>query len=324
MTNIYFYIGFAVLIIGMLLMDLGLFNKKSHKVTNKEALAWTGVWTGLALIFGLLIYFFYPDESGHKATEFFTAYIIEKALSVDNLFVFILVFSFFKVPDEYHHKVLTYGIVGAIVLRCIFIFSGATIINYTNIDLNFDILSYHIDKINWVLALFGAFLVYAGIGSLKDDDDEEKDFSNNPGVKIIKWFYNVVPRFDGDKFFTKENGVKSATLLLVVVGVVEVTDLIFAVDSIPAIFTISRDPFILYTSNIFAILGLRMLYFLLSNFMQYFSYLKYGLAFVLSFIGIKMLIEPVYHISSPVSLGIVAGALLTATLASIIFKPKEA
>lgn len=317
-TNIYFIGGFALLVVIMLLIDLGLFNKKAHRISNKEAAIWSCVWIGLATIFGGLVYAFLGVE---KASEFYTAFLIEKALSVDNLFVFILVFSFFKVPEQYHHKVLFWGIVGAIVLRAIFIFTGATIINYTYLP-DFNILGYTFHEVNIILTLFGLFLVYAGIKSMGGDDDDETDFSEKKYIKVIKSLFPFTDKFDGGKFFTIEKGKKVGTLLLLVVAVIEVTDLIFAVDSIPAIFTVSRDPFILYTSNIFAILGLRTLYFLLANFMHYFAYLKYGLAGILSFIGFKMVIAPIFHISSLVSLSVVIFLLFAATMASIIWKPK--
>jgi tellurite resistance protein TerC len=317
-NNPYLIGGFVILVIAMLLIDLGIFNKKSHKITNKEAAAWSVVWISLAMLFGGVIYAGFGVE---KASEFYTAFLIEKALSVDNLFVFILVFTFFRVPGEYHHKVLFWGIIGAIFLRAIFIFSGATIINLTYLP-DFALMGYSFTKVNVILTMFGLFLVYAGIKSMGGDDDEEQDFSNSWGIRLIKSLIPVKAEFVGGKFFTMENGKKTGTLLLLVVGVIEVTDLIFAVDSIPAIFTVSRDPFILYTSNIFAILGLRSLYFLLANFMQYFAYLKYGLAGILSFIGIKMVIAPVYHISSPVSLAVVAGLLIAATIASVLWKPE--
>lgn len=317
--NPYFIGGFIVLIIIMLTLDLGVFNKKIHKISNKEAIVWSGVWIGLAMIFGFFIYLYLGVE---KSSEYYTAFIIEKALSVDNLFVFILIFNFFKVPTEYHHKVLYWGILGAIILRAIFIFTGAQIINFTYLP-NFHLFGILIIEFNIILTLFGLFLIYAGIKSMGSDDDEEKDFSGSWGIKIIKFFFPVTDKYHGNKFFTIENGKRVATLLFLVVGVVEVTDVIFAVDSIPAIFTVSRDPFILYSSNIFAILGLRSLYFLLANFMHLFAYLKYGLAFILSFIGLKMVIVPIFHISSPVSLIIVALALIIAVVASVIWKPKE-
>lgn len=317
--NIYFIISFTTIVILMLILDLGFFNKKEHRITNKEAVIWSSIWIGIAIIFGGFIYQFLGSE---KSSEFYTAFLVEKALSVDNLFVFILVFNYFKVPEEYHHKVLFWGIIGAIMLRAIFIFSGTTLINFTYLP-KFNIGTYTIENANVILTLFGIFLVYAGIKSLGGDDDESQDFSNSWGIKIVKVLFPVTNSFDKGYFFTIENGKKVGTLLLIVVGVIEVTDLLFAVDSIPAIFTVSQDPFILYTSNIFAILGLRTLYFLLANFMQYFTYLKYGLSLILSFIGFKMIAAPFIHINSYVSLSIVGITLLIATISSVIWKPIE-
>lgn len=312
---------FAVIVITMLLLDLGVFNKKSHEVTNKEAVTWSMIWIGLALGFAGFIY--YMDGS-ERASQFLSAYFIEKALSVDNLFVFILVFGFFNVPKFTQHKVLFWGILGALVFRAIFIFTGVKLIEMTYLP-EFELGGYNL-HINILLTLFGAFLLYAGVKSaLVDEDDEEKDFSQSPGARFVRWLFpRVTQEYHGDRFFVILKGLKYATPLLVVVGVIEFTDLLFAVDSIPAIFAIApKDPFILYTSNIFAILGLRSLYFLLANFIQMFRYLKYGLAVILSFIGIKMLIAPVFHISSILSLGIVVGVLILSTLASLIIKPKE-
>ncbi len=320
--------GFAITVIIMLMLDLGVFNKKSHVVTSKEATIWSVVWISLAMIFSGVVYWvFNQDAGGHelaieKFTQFQAAYWIEKALSVDNLFVFILVFSFFKVPRALHHKVLFWGIIGALVFRAIFIFAGVGIINVTYLP-DMEIFGRMV-SINVVLTLFGLFLIYAGIKSWGGgDDDEEKDFSNSAGARLVKRLYKVSDNYDGDKFFTIQNGVKIATPLLVVVAVIEFTDVLFAVDSIPAIFAISSDPFILYTSNIFAILGLRSLYFLLSNFIHMFSKLPYGLSVILTFIGVKMIISPWYHISSPVSLGIVGGVLLLSVILSIIFPGKK-
>ncbi|WP_084240492.1 TerC/Alx family metal homeostasis membrane protein [Pedobacter africanus] len=314
-------IGFAVVVIVMLLLDLGVFNKKVHAVSSKEAAIWSVVWIGLSMVFSLVVW----HTSGfEKFTQFQSAYWIEKALSVDNLFVFILVFGFFNVPKELHHKVLFWGIIGALLFRAIFIFAGVELINLTYLP---EMLVFgQLVKINVVLLIFGLFLVYAGIksGLAKEDDDGEKDFSKSPGARVIYKLFKVSKEFDGAKFFTVQNGVKLATPLLVVVAVIEFTDLLFAVDSIPAIFAIAPDdPFILYTSNIFAILGLRALYFLLANFIHMFSLLKYGLAIILSFIGLKMVIGPFYHISSPVSLSIVGGVLVLSVIASIIFAPKK-
>jgi tellurite resistance protein TerC len=374
---------FFTVVLLMLLLDLGIFNKKSHIVTNKEAAIWSLVWIGISMMFSGFIYIMTNETAGvEKFVQFQSAYWIEKALSVDNLFVFILVFNYFNVPREYHHRVLFWGIIGALVMRAIFIFSGVGIIKVTYIDeillgqisstasivlssvagililaglyfatkkalslaislivsgsvllalfnaqeLYPAVRDLNIPHINIVLTAFGLFLIYAGVKSwfVEDDDDEEKDFSNSPGAKFVHRFFKVSKEFDKDRFFTVENGVKLATPLLVVIGVIEFTDLLFAVDSIPAIFAIApNDPFILYTSNIFAILGLRSLYFLLSNFIHMFSRLKYGLAIILVFIGTKMVIAPFFHISSTASLIVVGSVLLVSVAASVMFPEKE-
>ena len=316
--------AFSVVVIVMLLLDLGIFNKKSHIISNKEAAIWSIVWISISMIFSIFIYIMTNETAGlEKFAQFQSAYWIEKALSVDNLFVFIVVFGFFNVPREYHHKVLFWGILGALFMRAIFIFSGVGLINITYLPA-MTILGKSV-SINVVLTSFGAFLIYAGIKSwFAEDDDDEKDFSKSPGAKFVYRFFKISKEFDKDKFFTVENGVKLATPLLVVVGVIEFTDLLFAVDSIPAIFAIApNDPFILYTSNIFAILGLRSLYFLLANFIHMFSRLKYGLAIILAFIGVKMVISPWYHIPSPISLAIVVGVLIISVLLSVIFKEEK-
>nr|WP_262908842.1 TerC/Alx family metal homeostasis membrane protein [Chryseobacterium turcicum] len=322
--------GFAITVVIMLLLDLGVFNKKSHEVSSKEATIWSIVWISLSMVFSGVVYWVFntdgtPESHAiavEKFTQYQAAYWIEKALSVDNLFVFILVFGFFKVPKFLHHKVLFWGIIGALIFRAIFIFAGVELIDLTYLP-EMDILG-HLVRINVVMTLFGLFLIYAGIKSWGDGgDDEDEDYSDTAGAKLIKSFWKVSDNYDGDKFFTVQNGIKMATPLLVVVAVIEFTDVLFAVDSIPAIFAISKDPFILYTSNIFAILGLRSLYFLLANFIHMFSKLPYGLAFILAFIGVKMLIAPWYHISSPVSLGIVGGVLLLSVLISVIFPDKK-
>lgn len=312
---------FSVVVLIMLLLDLGIFNKNSHAVTNKEAIIWSIVWISLSMGFSGVIYYFMGVE---KFSQFQSAYWIEKALSVDNLFVFIMVFGFFNVPKENHHKVLFWGIIGALVLRAVFIFSGVELIKLTYLPA-MNIFG-HDMEINVVLTIFGLFLIYAGIKSAfaDDDDDEEKDFSTSPGARVVHRFFKVSKNYDKDHFFTIENGIKMATPLLVVVGVIEFTDLLFAVDSIPAIFAIAPDdPFILYTSNIFAILGLRSLYFLLANFIHLFSKLKYGLAIILAFIGVKMVISPIYHIESMHSLMVVGGVLVLSVLASVVFPEKK-
>ena len=315
--------GFAIVVVIMLIIDLGLFNKKSHTISNKEAITWSIVWISLSMIFSGAVYYVLGFE---KFTQFQSAYWIEKALSVDNLFVFILVFKFFDVANENKHKVLFWGIIGALVLRAIFIFSGAFFIEltYLNKILSlFGVAGFKYD-INIIMTLFGLFLVYAGIKSWSaDDDDEDEDYNNTRGARLVRKFFRVSDKYDGDKFFTIENGVKLATPLLVVVAVIEFTDLLFAVDSIPAIFAISKDPLILYTSNIFAILGLRALFFLLDNFIHLFSKLKYGLAIILSFIGIKMVIAPFFHIDSVYSLIVIGGVLILSVILSIMFPEKE-
>lgn len=322
-------VGFALLIMIMLLLDLGVFNKKAHEVSTKEATVWSVIWISLSMTFsGIIYWIFNQDEGGNalafeKFTQFQAAYWIEKALSVDNLFVFILVFSFFKVPKHLHHKVLFWGIIGALIFRAIFIFAGIGIIQLTYLP-EIQIFGKAV-QINIVMTLFGLFLIYAGVKSWGEgDDDDEKDFSNTAGAKLIKKCWKVSDNYVEDRFFTIQNGVKMATPLLIVVAVIEFTDVLFAVDSIPAIFAISKDPFILYTSNIFAILGLRSLYFLLANFIHMFSKLPYGLAVILSFIGVKMLISPWVHIPSPISLGVVAGILILSVLISLLFPQKEA
>ena len=316
-------VTFAIAVLLMLIIDLGIFNKKSHVVSNKEAIIWSSVWISLAMLFSGLVYSF---AGATKFYEFQSAYWIEKALSVDNLFVFILVFKFFDVANENKHKVLFWGIIGALVLRAIFIFSGAFLIELTYLNKILNIFGVEGFKynINIIMTLFGLFLVYAGIKSWSaGDEEDDEDYNDTRGAKLIRRFFSVSDKYVGDKFFTIENGKKLATPLLVVVAVIEFTDLLFAVDSIPAIFAISNDPFILYTSNIFAILGLRALFFLLDNFIHLFSKLTYGLAFILSFIGIKMIISPFYHIESVYSLMVIGGILVLSVIASIIFPNKQ-
>ena len=305
----------------MLLLDLGILNKKGHAISSREAAIWSAIWISLAMGFSGIIYHYMGLE---KFTQFQGAYWIEKALSIDNLFVFILVFGYFNVAKEAQHKVLFWGVLGALLFRAIFIFSGVWILNYTYLPEMH--LFGHDVKINYLLTLFGFILIVAGIKSWfsHGEDDGDKDFSKSPGAKLIHRIFKVSDKFDGDKFFTFQNGIKMATPLLVVVAIIEFTDLLFAVDSIPAIFAIAPDdPFILYTSNIFAILGLRSLYFLLANFMYMFSRLHFGLALILAFIGTKMLIAPWVHISSPMSLAVVGSILVISVLWSILFPYKK-
>ncbi len=316
-------VTFAFAVIIMLVIDLGIFNKKSHVVSNKEAVIWSSVWISLAMVFSGLVYTY---AGSSKFYEFQSAYWIEKALSVDNLFVFILVFKFFDVANENKHKVLFWGIIGALFLRAIFIFSGAFLIELTYLNKILNVFGFESFKynINIIMTLFGLFLVYAGIKSWSaGDDDDEEDYNDTRGAKLIRRFFSVSEKYVGDKFFTVENGKRLATPLLVVLAVIEFTDLLFAVDSIPAIFAISNDPFILYTSNIFAILGLRALFFLLDNFIHLFSKLTYGLAFILSFIGLKMILAPFYHIESVFSLMVIGGILVLSVIASIFLPVKS-
>ena len=293
---------------------------------------------------GRFVYLVFKNADGHafameKFSQFQAAYWIEKALSVDNLFVFILVFGFFKIPKEYQHKILFWGILGALFFRAIFIFAGVELIKLTYLpafsigDFNFSLDNDTAEHANFatkeffrpnvILTLFGIFLIVAGIKSWSSDDDDDKDLSDNMGVKLVHKFFKVSPSFDGDKFFTIKNGIKMATPLFVALAVIEITDLVFAVDSIPAIFAIApNDPFILYSSNIFAILGLRSLYFLLANSMDKFGKLHYGLAVILSFIGIKMIIMPFYHFDSTISLAIIGGILLITIIWSLLANKK--
>ena len=310
----YILIGFALLIFGLLALDLYVFNKDAHKVSTKEALSWSVIWIGLGVLFGVYIYL---DFGLEKASQYYSAFLIEKALSVDNLFVFILVFKFFKVPDKFQHKVLFYGILGAIFMRAIFIFSGVTLIELTYLPEFFWLgRSFHI---NIIMTLFGVFLLYAGIKAWTSQDSEGdgKDFSKSVGTRLIHKLFRVDPQFHGGDFFTQINGKTHATQLLVVVAVIEFTDLLFAVDSIPAIFAISNDPIILYTSNIFAILGLRALYFLLANSFDMFYYLQHGLSFILVFIGVKMIVSSTWHFPSTLSLLVVFGILAISILLSL-------
>lgn len=301
----YILIAFGIVVLGLLALDLYVFNKEPHKVSTREAFNWSLLWIGLGLLFGGYIYLDFGIE---KASQYYSAFLIEKALSVDNLFVFILIFRFFKVPDKYQHKVLFYGILGAIIFRAIFILSGVALINKTYLpEFSWMGVVFHI---NLILTIFGIFLMYAGYKSWKSDEEEaDRDFSNSLGIRLVKKLFPVDPRYHEGKFFVRINGKRFATQLLIVVAVIEFTDLVFAVDSIPAIFAISQDPIILYTSNIFAILGLRALYFLLANSFDMFHYLQHGLSFILGFIGFKMILSAVYHLPSPISLAVVFGIL---------------
>jgi tellurite resistance protein TerC len=289
---------FGLLIIGLLILDLGVFHKRVHIVKVKEALLWSCGWITLAAIFNLVVWYFLGSQ---KALEFLTGYLIEESLSVDNLFVFIMIFSYFAVLPIYHHRVLFWGIMGAVIMRAIFIASGTILLN-----------AFH-----WIVYVFGFFLVITGIKMLLFKEKEihpEKNFV----VRLFKKFVPVCNVYEGQSFFVRKEGKLCATTLFIVLIVVETTDVIFATDSIPAIFAITRDPFIVYTSNIFAILGLRALYFLLAGIMDRFVYLKTGLSFVLSFVGIKMLIADFYKMPILIALGVVATILAGSIIASLL------
>ena len=269
------WILFYVLVFIMLIADLKMFGKKGeHEVSIKEALKMTAVWIGVSLVFCVGVYFLYPVDSHEKAMEFLAGYLIEKSLSMDNLFVFLMLFSFFGVDRKYQHEVLFWGIFGALVLRSIFIFAGAAMV----------------EQFEWVLGLFGLFLLYTGSKMFGHNDEQQSDPSQNIIVRLFKKFFPVTDQMHGEKFFIKDGSKRLATPLFITLLVIETTDVAFAVDSIPAVFSVSRDPFIVLTSNIFAILGLRALYFALAAVAKYFTYLKYGLGIILIFVGIKMLL----------------------------------
>ena len=297
------WIAFNVVVLGMLFLDLGVFHRKTHQVGLREALIWSGVWISLALAFNVLVYWWHGSE---PALEFLTAYIVEKSLSFDNLFVFLMIFSYFHVPVALQHKVLFWGILGALVMRAIFIAAGITLIT----------------RFHWIIYVFGIMLVYTGIKMLFQHG-QQLEPEKNPIMKLARRWLPCTDEFVGSKFFVKRNGAWLVTPLFIVLIFVEVSDLIFAVDSIPAVLPISKDPFIVYTSNVFAILGLRALYFALAGIMVLFRFLSVGLSIVLLFVGGKMLISNFYHIPVGWSLGVIAGVMAASILASLIFPSKE-
>lgn len=298
------WVVFNVFVLGILVLDLAVFHRKAHVVSLREALAWSCVWVSLALLFGLGIYLL---RGGEKALEFITGYLIEWSLSVDNLFVFLVIFSYFAVPAIYQHRVLFWGILGALVLRALFIATGTALLS----------------KFHWMIYVFGVFLIFTGI-KLLFAGDEKIEPEKNPAVRLVRRFMKITPSFEGQRFFVRKDGMLWATPLFLVLVVVETTDVIFAVDSIPAIFAITLDPFIVYTSNVFAILGLRALFFLLAGVMGMFRFLKVGLSFVLCFVGVKMTIVDFYKIPIGISLGVVGTILLLSIVASLFARPKEA
>jgi len=304
-VNTIFWIGFHVVVFTVLALDLGVFNRNAHKISLREALTWSAVWVLLAMAFNVFVLFEFGKT---KALEFFTGYVIEYSLSVDNIFVFILIFTYFSVKPQYQHKILFWGILGALVMRGIFIFAGVALIN----------------KFHWIVLIFGAFLVFTGVKMLlQKESSASVSPEKNPLVRILRKFMPVTEELHGDSLFVRQNRKLYATPLFLVLLVVESSDLIFAVDSIPAILAISHDTFIVYTSNIFAILGLRSLYFAVSGIMGFFRYLKVGLALVLSFVGLKML-AAYFHFEIPIliSLSVIVSILVISILASLIIKEK--
>jgi tellurite resistance protein TerC len=313
---IWLWVGFNLFVLAMLALDLGVFHRDSHVVSVKEAAVWSVVWISLALAFNGLIFMFWDRlvpgseyTSSEAGLAFLTGYLIEKSLSVDNIFVFVLIFTYFAVPAKYQHRVLFWGIIGALLMRGTMIGVGAALIK----------------QFHWIIWIFGAFLIYTGI-KMAFHKNEELHPEDNPLIKLFRRMMPVTEKYEGDKFFVRRAGVLMATPLFLVLLMVETTDLIFAVDSIPAIFAVTQDPFLVYTSNVFAILGLRSLYFVLAGVVHKFYYLKLGLSVVLTFVGFKMLLPDFsrmllgvsYKIPTEISLGVVAGILTVAVVASMI------
>ncbi len=300
------WLGFVVFVLAMLAVDILLLGRKgAHKVSVKEALGWSIVWVSLAMVFNAALWWYLDGQMGReiadqKALEFFTGYLIEKSLAVDNIFVFLMIFSYFAVPPEYQRRVLLYGVLGAIIMRAVMILLGAMLIA----------------KFHWILYLFGLFLLFTGI-KMFFFADAKPDLEKNPLLRWMRGHMKITNEYHGEKFFVVKEGIRYATPMFLVLVLIEFTDLIFAVDSIPAIFAVTEDPFIVFTSNIFAILGLRAMYFLLADVADRFHLLKYGLALVLIFIGVKMLIVELYKIPVLLALGVVAAILATSVILSL-------
>lgn len=301
--DVWLYTGFIILVLALLALDLGIFNRTPHVVKVKEALGWTAFWMLLAFSFNVYVYF---ERGPIPAKEFLTGYLLEQSLSVDNIFVIILILRYFKVAPQYHHKVLFWGIIGALVMRGAMIAVGAALIH----------------AFDWIFYIFGAFLVITGI-RMAMDKEEAEDLENNGVVRLARRFLRITPEYHQERFSIIKNGERWFTPLFLVVLVVEATDLIFAVDSIPAIFAVTRDPFIVFTSNVFAIMGLRSLFFAVAGVMGLFHYLKIGLSIILCFIGVKMFIQHWYKLPIEVALGVIVGVLALSILASVVFKKKQ-
>lgn len=296
-TQTTMWLAFAVVMTVMFILDIGIFNRKSHEIRFREALTWTLVWVSLALLFNAGVYFYLGPT---KALEFFTGYIIEESLSVDNLFVFIMIFSYFHVSKIHQPKILKWGIIGALAMRAIFILVGIELI----------------ERFHWMIYVFGGLLVVTGI-KMAFGGEEKIEPEKNLLVRIVRKFVPITKRVRDDRFFIRKGGILAATPLFLTLLVVESSDVIFAVDSIPAVLAVTHDPFIVYTSNVFAIMGLRSLYYLLAHVMEMFVYLKLGISFILAFVGVKMLLTDIYHISIYFSLGMIVGVLTISILTSI-------
>ncbi len=311
----FFYTVFFVAVLIMIVIDMvALKQSGSHKVSIKEAATWSAIWVAVACAFGGWLWWYLATDPAYgeavanqKALEFFTGYVIEKSLAVDNIFVFLMIFAFFKVPAEYQRRVLLYGVFGAIILRTIMVFLGAALVK----------------EFDWILYVFGAFLLFTGLKMMLPEKDEEQDLANNGLLKFLRKHLRMTDEYHGEAFFVVKNGLRYATPMFVVLVFVELSDVVFAVDSIPAIFAVTMDPFIVLTSNIFAILGLRAMFFLLADVADRFHLLRYGLAIVLSFIGMKLLLLKVYHIPVAISLGVVFSVITASVIASLMF-PKKA
>jgi TerC family integral membrane protein len=297
----WFYVAFGLFVLTMLALDLGVFHRKAHTVSPKEAGIWVGVWVSLALLFAVGLY---VGRGSEAALLFVTGYVVEQSLSVDNIFVILLIFSYFKIPERYQHRVLFWGIVGALVMRGAFIGAGSLLVS----------------KFGWIMYLFGAFLVYTGV-KMATRRDETFEADQSVIMRVARRVLRVTDEYDGQRFFTRKNGHLFATPLFLVLLLVEFTDVIFAVDSIPAIFAVTTDPFLVYTSNIFAILGLRSLYFVLAGIVTRFVYLKYGLAVILTFVGLKMIAEDFVHVSTGLSLLVIVSTVAASIALSLIYAP---
>lgn len=297
--DVFLWTVFNIFVIIMLVVDLKVFHRKAHEISLKEALIWTAFWIVLALLFGVGVYW----RMGHTpALHYLTGYLIEKSLSMDNLFVFLMIFSYFKVEQRYQHNVLFWGIFGALIMRAIFIFAGVALIN----------------RFHWIIYVFGAFLIFTGI-KMALQREQHVEPEKNPVLKLVRRLVPITKNYHGEHFFVRVNKKLVATPLFIVLVVIETTDVMFALDSIPAILAITTDPFIVYSSNVFAILGLRALYFALEATMRLFYYIRYGLSIILAFVGVKMLISEYIHLPVTIALGVIFGVLATSILASIFW-----